>query len=952
MQEKYLPQEIEQAAQQHWEATQAFRAQESSNKPKYYCLSMFPYPSGKLHMGHVRNYTIGDVLARFHLMQGFSVLQPMGWDAFGLPAENAAMANNVPPAKWTYANIDHMRGQLKALGLAIDWEREIATCRPEYYKWEQWLFTRLFEKGLVYRKNATVNWDPVDQTVLANEQVIDGRGWRSGALVEKREIPMYFFRITQYAEELLNELDKLPGWPEQVKTMQRNWIGKSFGVRFAFRLAEGALTPSPSPQGRGELLWVYTTRADTIMGVTFVAVAAEHPLATRAAENNPALAAFIEECKQGGVAEADIATMEKKGMDTGLNVVHPLTGEQVPVWVGNYVLMGYGEGAVMAVPAHDERDFGFSKKYNLPIKQVIDLLPSPSGRGAGGEGAFTTDAWQEWYGDKTRGVCVNSGKYDGLAYDAAVDAIAADLNAKGLGDKQVQFRLRDWGISRQRYWGCPIPIIHCDTCGDVLVPEQDLPVVLPEDVTITGRGSPLAKMPAFYECTCPKCGGKARRETDTMDTFVESSWYYARYACPDADKMLDSRANHWLPVDQYVGGIEHAILHLLYSRFFHKLMRDEGLFGAEHIVQGRAGASPQPSPVKGEGVNAGPKPVPTPTLPTGGEGTNAGPKPINEPFTNLLTQGMVVAPTFYSDAADGKKQWINPADVDVKTDERGRPLGATLKADGQPVTIGGTEKMSKSKNNGVDPQTLIDSYGADTARLFMMFAAPPDQQLEWSDAGVEGAHRFLKRLWKAVFEHVQIPGLPIPPGPPFSRGGPDPPLIKGVASEASRGISAPLKDFRRQLHQTIAKVTDDYGRRKQFNTAVAAVMELMNAMARLPEETATPGLRQEALEAAALLLSPIVPHVCEALWAELKPGTRLLDQAWPKADESALTVDEIELVVQINGKLRGSIRVPAGADKAAIEAAAQASEAAQKQLAGSAPKKIIVVPGRLVNIVI
>ena len=864
MQERYDPSLIERAAQQNWEQTQAFKAREDAARPKYYCLSMFPYPSGKLHMGHVRNYTIGDVLARFHLLQGYSVLQPMGWDAFGLPAENAAMANNVPPAKWTYANIDHMRGQLKALGLAIDWEREIATCQPEYYKWEQWLFTRLFEKGLVYRKNATVNWDPVDETVLANEQVIDGRGWRSGALVEKREIPMYFFRITQYAEELLNELDKLPGWPEQVKTMQKNWIGKSYGVRFAFRLVG-------EPDN---LLWVYTTRADTIMGVTFVAVAAEHPLAARAAENNPALAAFVDECKRGGVAEADLATMEKKGMDTGLRVVHPLTGEEVPVWVGNYVLMGYGEGAVMAVPAHDERDFHFARAYGLPIRQVI----GEKGEGRREKG-FSTDAWEEWYASKD-GYCVNSDKYDGLGYDAAIDAIAADLKALGLGDKQVQFRLRDWGISRQRYWGCPIPIVHCEACGDVPVPERDLPVVLPEDVTITGRGSPLAKMPSFYECSCPKCGGKARRETDTMDTFVESSWYYARYACPDADSMLDERANHWLPVDQYVGGIEHAILHLLYSRFFHKLMRDEGLVSS------------------------------------------------SEPFTNLLTQGMVVAPTFHRDAADGKKQWINPAEVDVKTDERGRPVGATLKADGQPVTIGGTEKMSKSKNNGVDPQALIDSYGADTARLFMMFAAPPDLQLEWSDAGVEGAHRFLKRLWKAVFEHVEAGG-----------------------GKAAGELSAPLKEFRRMLHQTIAKVTDDYGRRKQFNTAVAAVMELMNALGRLPEEAGTPALRQEALETATLLLSPIVPHICEALWAELRPGTKLLDQAWPKADESALAVDEIELVVQINGKLRGSIRLPAGADKAAIEAAALASEAAQKQLDGATPKKIIVVPGRLVNIV-
>ncbi len=921
MQEKYDPTLIERTAQQGWEQSQAFKAREDSARPKYYCLSMFPYPSGKLHMGHVRNYTIGDVLSRFHLMQGYSVMQPMGWDAFGLPAENAAMANNVPPAKWTYANIDHMRGQLKALGLAVDWDREIATCQPEYYKWEQWLFTRLFQKGLVYRKNATVNWDPVDDTVLANEQVIDGRGWRSGALVEKREIPMYFFRITQYAEELLNELDNLPGWPEQVKTMQRNWIGKSYGVRFAFKVvAEGdKATLPPSTFHLPDLLWVYTTRADTIMGVTFVAVAAEHPLATRAAESNPALAAFVDECKQGGVAEADIATMEKKGMDTGLKVVHPLTGEAVPVWVGNYVLMGYGEGAVMAVPAHDERDFHFAKAYGLPIRQVIGE------KGEGGrEKGFSTDAWEEWYASK-EGYCVNSGKYDGLGYDAAIDAIAADLKALNLGDKQVQFRLRDWGLSRQRYWGCPIPIIHCESCGDVPVPEKDLPVVLPEDVTITGRGSPLAKMPEFYECSCPRCGKPARRETDTMDTFVESSWYYARYACPDAASMLDARANHWLPVDQYVGGIEHSILHLLYSRFFHKLMRDEGLFGPEHIVQGRGDASPlpQPSPVKGEGANAGPK-------------------TINEPFTNLLTQGMVVAPTFYRDGADGKKQWINPADVDVKTDERGRPVGATLKADGQPVTIGGTEKMSKSKNNGVDPQSLIDTFGADTARLFMMFAAPPDQQLEWSDAGVEGAHRFLKRLWKAVFEHIEAGR--IPPSP-------QPSPVKEEGANAALSANKPLADFRRQLHQTIAKVTDDYGRRKQFNTAVAAVMELMNALAKLPEEAGTPALRQEALEAVTILLSPIVPHACEALWAELRPGTKLLDQSWPKPDESALSVDEIELVVQINGKLRGSIRVPAGADKAAIEAAALASDAAQKQLAGAAPKKIIVVPGRLVNIV-
>ncbi|MGO9444022.1 MAG: leucine--tRNA ligase [Thiobacillaceae bacterium] len=865
MQEKYNPSEIERTVQRAWAGTQAFRATEPSGKPKYYCLSMFPYPSGNLHMGHVRNYTIGDVLARFYRMKGFNVLQPMGWDAFGLPAENAALANGVPPAKWTYQNIDHMRGQMKSLGLAIDWDREIATCKPEYYRWEQWLFTRLFEQGLIYRKNATVNWDPVDNTVLANEQVIDGRGWRSDALVEKREIPMYFMRITAYAEELLSGLDNLPGWPDQVKSMQRNWIGKSLGVRFAFPL-EG---------NEDTLLWVFTTRPDTIMGVTFIAVAAEHPLAIRAAQDNSNLAGFIEECKQGGVAEADIATMEKRGMPTGISVVHPLTREPVPVWVGNYVLMGYGEGAVMAVPAHDERDFSFAKKYGLPIKQVI---------AAGGE-SFSLDRWQEWYGDKARGVCVNSGKYDGLGYDAAVNAIAIDLNAMGLGNKQVQYRLRDWGISRQRYWGCPIPIIHCTLCGDVPVPDHELPVVLPEDVTITGRGSPLATMPTFYECACPRCGGPARRETDTMDTFVESSWYYARYACPDAISMLDERAQHWLPVDQYIGGIEHAILHLLYARFFHKLMRDEGL------VQ------------------------------------------TDEPFVNLLTQGMVVAPTFYRDGADGKKQWINPADVDITTDDKGRPIAARHRIDGQAVIVGATEKMSKSKNNGVDPQILIDTYGADTARLFMMFAAPPDHQLEWSDTGVEGANRFIRRLWKAVFDHVQV----------------------GRASYQGSGTDLPstLKDVRRQIHQTIIKVSDDFDRRKQFNTAVAAVMELMNSLAKLEtNDAATRGVVQEGLERAVVMLSPIIPHVCEVLWGELRPDSQLLEQPWPDADTTALEQNEIELVVQVNGKLRGNIRINKNADTSAIEAAALANPDIQRYVASLPLKKVVVVPGRLVNIVV
>ena len=860
MQAHYSPKDIEAAAQQHWETVQAFRADDQSAKPKYYCLSMFPYPSGKLHMGHVRNYTIGDVLSRYHRMQGYNVMQPMGWDAFGLPAENAAMANSVPPAAWTYSNIEYMKQQLKSLGLGVDWSRELATCKPDYYRWEQWLFTRLFEKGVIYKKLSTVNWDPVDQTVLANEQVIDGRGWRSGAEVEKREIPMYFFRITDYAEELLSGLDQLEGWPEQVRTMQRNWIGKSYGVRFAF------------PYGDNEKLWVYTTRADTIMGVTFVAVAAEHPLALRAAQGNAELAAFIEECKHGGVAEADIATMEKKGMDTGLKVTHPLTGEQVPVWVGNYVLMGYGEGAVMAVPAHDERDFGFAQKYGLPIKQSIQVA---------GE-TFSADTWAEWYGDKERGTCVNSGKYDGLNYDAAVDAIASDLKTKGLGDKQVQFRLRDWGISRQRYWGCPIPIIHCPSCGDVPVPDDQLPVVLPEDVVPDGAGSPLAKMPGFYECTCPKCGGAARRETDTMDTFAESSWYYARYASPDCTTaMVDKNAaQQWLPVDQYIGGIEHAILHLLYARFFHKLMRDEGLV------------------------------------------------PGDEPFKNLLTQGMVVAPTFYRDLEGGKKLWINPAEVDVETDAKGRPVGAKLKTDGQPVIIGGTEKMSKSKNNGVDPQAIIDQYGADTARLFMMFAAPPDQQLEWSDSGVEGSFRFLRRVWNLASE---LDGI-------------------GKAAAASGKLSDDDQALRREIHLTLKQANYDFSRH-QFNTVVSAAMKMLNALEKA-RTGADRGVLGECLSILLRLLSPIAPHLTQALWHELGYGDDILAAAWPEVDEGALVQDEIELMVQINGKLRGSIRVPSAADRTAIEQLALSSEAVQKQLDGGTAKKVIVVPGRLVNVVV
>ncbi|WP_153111464.1 leucine--tRNA ligase [Propionivibrio limicola] len=873
MQEKYQPEEIELAAQAHWKKTGAARAIEDLSKPKYYCLSMFPYPSGKLHMGHVRNYTIGDVLARFHKMQGFNVMQPMGWDAFGMPAENAAIQNNVPPAQWTYSNIEYMKGQLNRLGFAIDWERELATCKPDYYRWEQWLFTRLYEKGLIYKRYGTVNWDPVDQTVLANEQVIDGRGWRSGALIEKREIPMYYMKITAYAEELLADLDQLGGWPEQVRLMQKNWIGKSYGCEISFPYDAASI-------GAEGQLKVFTTRPDTLMGATYVAVAAEHPLATQAAANNAALGEFIEECKRGGVAEADMATMEKKGMPTGLHVVHPLNGEKLPVWVANYVLMGYGEGAVMAVPAHDERDFAFATKYELPIRMSI----------ASKTGAYTdvVAPWQEAYAEY--GVCTNSGKYDGLDFQAAFDAIAADLEAKGLGAKRTQFRLRDWGISRQRYWGCPIPIIHCESCGDVPVPDDQLPVVLPENVTVTGAGSPLAKMPEFYECSCPKCGQPARRETDTMDTFVESSWYFLRYCCPDNDQaMVDERVAYWCKggIDQYIGGIEHAILHLLYSRFWTKLMRDVGLFGD----------------VK-----------------------------LDEPFANLLTQGMVVAPTFYRDLDGGKKQWINPADVELQCDERGRPVAATLKSDGLPVVIGGTEKMSKSKNNGVDPQALIDQYGADTARLFIMFASPPDQSLEWSDAGVEGAYRFLKRVWRLVHEHV---------------------TAGCVTAYAGGELSAELKTFRRQLHQTIGKVADDFGRRKQFNTAIAAVMELLNAYAKLSETSEVARtVRQEALEAVVLMLFPIVPHVSEAAFAELRPGQTAGNQPFPQVDASALVQDEIELMLQVNGKLRGSLLVPASADKAAIEAAALASETVQKHLEGKAPKKLVVVPGRLVNIVV
>lgn len=871
MHEQYQPLEIESQAQKYWNEHNSFRVEEVPGKEKFYCLSMFPYPSGKLHMGHVRNYTIGDVISRYQRMQGKNVLQPMGWDAFGMPAENAAMKNNVAPAAWTYDNIAYMKAQLNSLGLAIDWSREVTTCKPDYYRWEQWLFTRLFEKGVIYRKNGTVNWDPVDQTVLANEQVIDGRGWRSGALIEKREIPMYYFKITAYAEELLESLDHLPGWPEQVKTMQRNWIGKSRGMEIAFPYDQASI-------GEAGQLKVFTTRPDTLMGATYVAVAAEHPLATLAAQREPALQAFIDECKRGGVAEADIATQEKKGVATSLFVEHPLTGEKLPVWIANYVLMTYGEGAVMAVPAHDERDFEFANKYQLPIKQVITL--------AAGDDGYDASAWQEWYGAKDDSIrTVNSGKYDGLGYQAAFDAIGADLAAKGLGQARTQFRLRDWGISRQRYWGCPIPIIHCETCGDVPVPADQLPVVLPENVVPDGAGSPLAKMPEFYACNCPKCGQPAKRETDTMDTFVESSWYFARYACPQfEDGMLDKKAaNYWLPVDQYIGGIEHAILHLLYARFFHKLMRDEGLIDSD------------------------------------------------EPFKDLLTQGMVVAETYYRTTANGGKDWFNPADVEVERDAKAKVIGARLKTDGLPVEIGGTEKMSKSKNNGVDPQAMIDAYGADTCRLFMMFASPPDMSLEWSDSGVEGASRFLRRVWRLAQAHVNA-GF--------------------AAAVAQDTLDDAQKEIRRAIHLAIKQASQDIGQNHKFNTAIAAVMTLMNVLEKVPQEGAgNRALLQEGLETVALLLAPITPHICHVLWHELGHTGAVIDAPWPQVDESALVQDTLQLVVQVNGKLRGHIEVPAEASREDVEATARANENVLRFTDGLTIRKVIVVPGKLVNIV-
>ena len=855
MQERYAPQSIERDAQAFWDGSGSFRVTEDPAKPKYYCLSMFPYPSGKLHMGHVRNYTIGDVLTRYYRMRGYNVLQPMGWDAFGLPAENAAMANKVPPAKWTYDNIAYMRTQLKSLGFAIDWTRELATCSPAYYKWNQWLFVRLFKKGLAYKKTGVVNWDPVDQTVLANEQVIDGRGWRTGAVVEKREIPMYFLRISAYAEELLAALEGMDGWPEQVKLMQKNWIGKSEGVRFGFPY---------EINGENKQLNVFTTRADTIMGVTFCAVAAEHPLAAHAAKNNPALGKFIEECRQGAVIEAELAQQEKKGMPTGLFVTHPLSGEQVPVWVGNYVLMSYGDGAVMGVPAHDERDFEFALKYGLPIKPVIR---HPSG-------GTVPAPWKPDYAEY--GTLINSGKYDGLDYRQAITAVAADFKAKGLGDKHVQWRLRDWGISRQRYWGCPVPIIHCKACGDVPVPEQDLPVILPEDLVPDGTGNPLAKLPSFYECKCPSCGKDARRETDTMDTFVDSSWYFSRYACPDNDQaMVDERAKYWMPVDQYIGGIEHAILHLLYSRFFTRVMRDENLLD------------------------------------------------VTEPFTNLLTQGMVLAELYYHDSAQGRREWINPADVSVERDNKGRPTAARRSADGVPVVAAGIGTMSKSKNNGVDPQALIEKYGADTARFFIIFTSPPTQSLEWSDEGVEGSFRFLKRVWAY--------------GANFGKAG-----AKKPAPEA-------LKAARFEIHSVLKQANYDLGKH-QFNTVASAAMKILNALERLQD--ASSDVAKEGVSILLRLLSPITPHLSHQVWNDLGFGDDILRAPWPEPDPKALEQDEIEYVVQVGGKTRGSLKAPKTADRPALEALVTASTLVQKYVTGLPIRMIVIVPGRLINVVV
>jgi leucyl-tRNA synthetase len=858
MDETYVPAAVERAAQGHWEQLRAFEVKEDGSRPKFYACSMLPYPSGKLHMGHVRNYTINDVMARYMRMRGFNVLMPMGWDAFGLPAENAAIDKKVAPARWTRDNIADMKSQMRPLGLSIDWSREIATCDVDYYRWNQWLFLEMLERGIAYKKTQVVNWDPVDQTVLANEQVIDGRGWRSGAPVEKREIPGYYLRITQYADELLDMVvDDLPGWPERVRLMQENWIGRSVGVNLAFPY---------QLNGERRLLRVFTTRADTLFGVTFVAVAAEHPLAEHCAKADSKLAAFVDECRRGGVSEAELATAEKKGMPTGFSVTHPLTGESVPVWVANYVLMGYGEGAVMGVPAHDERDFAFAGKYGLPVRWVV--------RPAQGD-AVCDAAFLE------HGILHDSGEFDGLEFGPAVEAIAASLAAKGLGEKQITYRLRDWGISRQRYWGTPIPIIHCAACGSVPVPRADLPVVLPEDLVPDGSGNPLNKDERFLACSCPKCGKPARRETDTMDTFVDSAWYYMRYCSPDsAGAMVDARNDYWMPMDQYIGGIEHAVLHLLYARFWTKVMRDLGL-------------------VK-----------------------------FDEPFTRLFTQGMLLAECYYREEPGGKRRWFYPVEVDVRYDERGKPTGAFAREDGQPVMLGGIEKMSKSKNNVVEPGDIIGRFGADTARAYVMFAGPPVESAVWSDSGAEGVHRFLRRLWGFSVRNAD-------------------------AVRSGSGASPPTAaTARREIHLALKQASFDY-ERLQYNTVVSASMKMLNALEGAKLD-AGPVLR-ECFSILLRVLYPMAPHITHVLWGELgyqREHGELLDAPWPQPDPAALQQDEIELVVQVNGKLRGSIRVPAGADRGAIEAAALRDAQVQKFVAGQPVKKTVVVPGKLVNVVI
>jgi leucyl-tRNA synthetase len=909
MQERYLPAEIEAAAQAHWQAIDAYRAIEHDPRfprGKYYACSMLPYPSGKLHMGHVRNYTINDVQYRHLRMNGYNVLMPMGWDAFGLPAENAAIKNKVAPAAWTYDNIATMKRQMQSMGLAIDWSREVAACDPKYYKWNQWLFLRMLERGIAYRKTQIVNWDPVDQTVLANEQVIDGRGWRTGALVEKREIPGYYLRITDYAGELLDQVEHhLEGWPERVRTMQANWIGRSIGVRFAFRHTIKTDAGALLDDG---LLYVFTTRADTIMGVTFVAVAPEHPLATQAARRDPQVAAFVAQARQGSVMEADLATMEKLGVPTGYTVTHPLTQEAVPVWVGNYVLMSYGDGAVMGVPGHDERDLAFANKYGIPVVQVIDRRGEPRPE----EEPFDARRWQAWYADKQGTHCVNSGPYDGLDHQAAVDAVAHDLARQGLGDKRTQYRLRDWGISRQRYWGTPIPIIHCPDCGPVPVPDDQLPVVLPEDLVPDGSGNPLTKDERFLHCVCPSCGQAARRETDTMDTFVDSSWYYMRYCSPDSENaMVDARNDYWMPMDQYIGGIEHAVLHLLYARFWTRVMRDvTGHFPGDDPARGLVS--------------------------------------FDEPFTRLLCQGMVLNHIYSRRTPKGGIEYFWPEEVQDVHGPDGRVTHALLKADGSRVEYEGVGTMSKSKNNGVDPQLLIDRYGADTARLFVMFASPPEQTLEWSDSGVEGASRFLRRFWS------------------FCHGARDAVARAGAAQPAGHASTPRLADdatvspagraLRRDIHTVLRQASYDY-ERKQYNTVVSASMKMLNALesARLSASAGDDAVLRESISIAIRVLYPVVPHITHALWSALGYADELgdlLNAPWPEVDEGAMVLQELDLVLQINGKTRGTVKVSASADRGAIEAAAIASEAFARHAEGRAPRKVIVVPGKLVNLVV